>query len=94
MADKPSGPLAAEFPGLEGEIDRLKNANPRFEAIANRLRELHRDITHHERQIADEREDDRLKALKVERLGLLDEMALILRGGEKAPSQARKDGRE
>lgn len=87
--------LAAEFPGLDGEIERLKKANPRFEAIANRLHELHRDITHHERAGATSAdEDDRLKALKVERLGLLDEMALILRGGENAPSQARKDRRE
>jgi len=33
------------------------------------------------------------KQLEVERLGILDEMSLILRGGENAPSQARNEGR-
>ena len=83
--------LDDEFPGQDDAIAGLTQTNPRFAALAAREHALSREIAHVER--AGAIGDDQLKALKVERLGLLDEMSLILRGGENAPSQARKDGR-
>ena len=83
--------LEDEFPGQAETFARLKRTNPRFAALAAREHALMREIRHVER--AGAVSDDQLKALKVERLGLLDEIGLILRGGENAPSQARKDGR-
>ncbi|HVY02523.1 MAG TPA: DUF465 domain-containing protein [Caulobacterales bacterium] len=84
--------LDDEFPGQAAAIERLKAANPRFAALTDREHALSREIAHVER--AGALSDEQIKALKVERLGLLDEISLILRGGENAPSQARKAGRE
>ncbi|MES1203485.1 MAG: GTP-binding protein [Pseudomonadota bacterium] len=83
--------LAEEFAGQEDEIERLMRENARFEALAHRAHALWLQIHEIERGLG--AEDDALRGLKTERLGVLDEVALILRGGKNAPSQARRDGR-
>lgn len=88
----PSNDLAEEFPDKGEEIERLTRENPRFEALRRRNRELWLRIQDLQGNPQDANSDER-KQLEVERLGVLDEISLILRGGEKAPSQARKEGR-
>lgn len=85
--------LAEEFPDKAEEIERLTRENPRFAALRQRNRELWLRQQELQRNPITANDDER-KGLEVERLGVLDEMALILRGGERAPSQARKEGRE
>lgn len=84
--------LAEEFPDKAEEIERLTRENPRFESLRRRNRELWLKIQDLQDNTIEANSDER-KGLEVERLGVLDEMSLILRGGEKAPSQARKEGR-
>lgn len=83
--------LAEEFAGQEEAVARLIRENARFEALARRSHDLWLQI--HEIERGNSTDDDALRGLKTERLGVLDEMALILRGGKNAPSQARKEGR-
>jgi uncharacterized protein YdcH (DUF465 family) len=84
--------LAEEFPDHAEEIERLTRENARFEALRRRNRELWLRIQDLQSNPMNAIRDER-KQLEVERLGILDEMSLILRGGEKAPSQAREEGR-
>jgi uncharacterized protein YdcH (DUF465 family) len=92
MSEHLTNDLAEEFPDHAEEIERLTQANPRFEALRHRNRELWLRIQDlQSTPLAASREER--KQLEVERLGILDEMSLILRGGENAPSQARKAGR-
>jgi uncharacterized protein YdcH (DUF465 family) len=83
--------LSEEFPDKAAEIERLTREDPRFEALRRRNHELWLELEDIQRGNAPD--DDTLRNLEVERLGVLDEMSLILRGGKNAPSQARKEGR-
>ncbi|HYD88840.1 MAG TPA: hypothetical protein VEA80_15305 [Vitreimonas sp.] len=83
--------LAEEFPDKADEIERLTRENARFEALRRRNRDLWLQIQEIQRSRAPD--DDELTRLEEQRLGVLDEISLILRGGKKAPSQAREEGR-
>lgn len=84
--------LAETFPDKADEIERLIREDARFEALVRRNRDLYLEINDKQRGLNPEEHEQR-KKLEVERLGVLDEMALIMRGGKNAPSQARKEGR-
>lgn len=84
--------LAEEFPDKAEEIERLTRENARFEALRRRNREIWLRLQDLQDTPIEAMSEER-KQLEVERLGILDEMSLIMRGGENAPSQARKEGR-
>jgi uncharacterized protein YdcH (DUF465 family) len=87
-----SNDLAEEFPDRADDIERLTRENARFEALRRRNRELWLRIQDLQSNPLDAVRDER-KELEVERLGVLDEMSLILHESKNAPSQAREDGR-
>ncbi len=75
-----SNDLAEEFPNDAEKIERLTRENPRFEALRRRNRELWLRIQDLQGNPIDANSDER-KQLEVERLGVLDEMAALLREG-------------
>lgn len=75
---EPSNDLAEEFPNDAEKIERLTRENPRFDALRRRNRELWLRILDLQGNPIDANSDER-KQLEVERLGLLDEMAALLR---------------
>lgn len=75
---EPSNDLAEEFPNDAEKIERLTRENPRFDALRRRNRELWLRILNLQGNPIDANSDER-KQLEVERLGLLDEMAALLR---------------
>lgn len=87
-----SNDLAEEFPDQGEEIERLTRENARFESLRTRNREIWLRLQDLQSNPLDANSDER-KQLEVERLGLLDEMVLIMSGGKKAPDQARNEGR-
>ena len=92
MAEDLTSDLAEEFSNQAEEIERLTRENARFEALRRRNRELWLRIQDLRANPVDANRDER-KRLEVERLAILDEMSLILRGGKRAASQARENGR-
>lgn len=80
----PTNDLAEEFPDKADEIERLTRENPRFEALRRRNRDLWLRIQDLQGNAQDANSDER-KQLEAERLGVLDEIASILRGGEDTP---------
>lgn len=89
---EPSNDLAEEFPGRGEDIERLAAENARFAALRQRNRDLWLRLQDLQGNVQGAGSDER-KQLEVERLGVLDELSLMLRGGENAPSQARAEGR-
>lgn len=74
--------LADTFPGDTAALHRLKQENAHFARLAERHHEVNRAIHRIETE-TEAASDERLEALKRERLHLLDEIAAML---ETAPT--------
>ncbi|WDA42579.1 YdcH family protein [Erythrobacter sp. BLCC-B19] len=74
--------LADTFPGDAAALHRLKQENAHFARLAERHHEVNRAIHRIETE-TEAASDERLEALKRERLHLLDEIAAML---ETAPT--------
>lgn len=74
--------LADTFPEDAAALHRLKQEDAHFVRLARRHHEVNREIHRIECE-AEAASDERLEALKKERLHLLDEIALML---EQAPA--------
>jgi len=77
-----------EFPHDADAIHRLKTGNPHFAKLAEQYHDVNREIHRAETEI-DAVSDDRVEALKKERLHLLDEIAVMLVAA--APENASPD---
>jgi hypothetical protein len=75
--------LAEAFPEDAAALHRLKQEDAHFVRLARRHHEVNREIHRIECE-AEAASDERLEALKKERLHLLDEIALML---EQAPAE-------
>jgi uncharacterized protein YdcH (DUF465 family) len=75
--------LADAFPEDAAALHRLKQENAHFARLAQRHHDVNRAIHRIECE-AEAASDERLEALKKERLHLLDEIAMML---EQAPAQ-------
>jgi len=69
--------LADAFPGDAAALHQLKLTNAHFARLADQHHAVNREIHRIETEI-DAASDDRLEALKKERLHLLDEIAVML----------------
>lgn len=75
------------FPADADALHRLKLGNPHFARLAERHHVLNREIHRIESEI-EPASDDRLEALKKERLHLLDEIAALIEAEPESAGEA------